>query len=460
LCKIDKQLKSKKVKLWDKGKKTDISILAFTVGKDRELDMELAAFDVIGSIAHVIMLEKVKLISGKEKDSIIRELIEVYSKVTNENFTIEEGIEDVHSQVEKIVTEKLGEAGKKIHSARSRNDQVMLDLKLYYREQMVNLAVLTSDLVYALIENSNKYKDIIIPGYTHMQAAMPSSFGLWFAAYAESLTEDLMFHEGIMEYINQNPLGSAAGYGSSFPVDREMTTRLLEFSNLHINSINAQLSRGKTEKFISAGMGAIAGSLGKMSMDMTLFMSQNFGFLKLNEELTTGSSIMPHKKNPDVLELIRAKSSKISSVYYEVQLLTQNLPSGYHRDFQLLKEILFPAYNELFDCLKTMIYTLKNLSVTPDVIKDERYLYIFSVENINEKVKNGIPFREAYVEVASEIDKGRFRRLKHVNYSHTGSIGNLSNERILEKLEKVLEKLEIKKYSDFRNRFINTLTAD
>ena len=445
------------MKLWDKGKNTDQNILAFTVGKDRELDIEFAEFDVIGSLAHVIMLESVKILSGSEKMKIVKALLEVYQDILKGNFQIEDGIEDIHSQVEKILTEKLGEAGKKIHSARSRNDQVILDLKLYYREQMVNLAILVSELVQVLLEKSEKYKNVIIPGYTHFQAAMPSSFGLWFAAYAESLTEDLMFHEGIMEYINQNPLGSAAGYGSSFPINREMTTELLEFSNLHINSINAQLSRGKTEKFIAAGMGAIAGSLGKLSMDMTLFMSQNFGFLKLKEELTTGSSIMPHKKNPDVLELIRAKTARISSVYNEVLLLTQNLPSGYHRDFQLLKEILFPAYAELFSCLNMMIYALKNLEVSKDIINDEKYLYIFSVENVNEKVKSGVAFREAYAQVASEIDKGRFRRLKDIRYTHTGSIGNLSNSRITGKLDKVLEKLETAKYKGFTNRFINSL---
>ena len=445
------------MKLWDKGKNTDLNILSFTIGKDREFDIELSEFDVIGSLAHVIMLESVNLLSNSEKTSLIKALLDVHQRIIDDNFIIEEGMEDVHSQVEKILTEKLGEAGKKIHSARSRNDQVLLDLKLFYREQMVRLAMLTSELVYVLLEKSEKYKDIILPGYTHLQAAMPSSFGLWFAAYAESLTEDLMFHQGIMEYINQNPLGSAAGYGSSFPINREYTTELLEFRNLHINSINAQFSRGKTEKLIAAGLGAIAGSLGKLSMDMTLYMNQNFGFLKLKETLTTGSSIMPHKKNPDVLELIRGKSAKICGIYQEILLLTQNLPSGYHRDFQLLKEILFPAYTELFSCLNMMIYILNNLDVCSDIIKDERYQYIFSVENVNEKVKAGIPFREAYIQVANEIDKGRFRRISDVSYTHTGSIGNLSNDRIKMKLEKVMEVLEIEKYSGFKKRFINKI---
>ncbi len=445
------------MKLWDKGNKTDINVLAFTIGKDRELDIELAEFDVIASLAHVIMLESVKLLSLDDKQILIEALLQVYQSIIDKKFTIEEGVEDIHSQVEKILTEKLGDAGKKIHSARSRNDQVLVDLKLYYREQTVNLAILTSELVKLLLEKSEKYKEVLIPGYTHLQAAMPSSFGLWFAAYAESLTEDLMFHEGIFEYINQNPLGSAAGYGSSFPINREMTTELLEFSNMHINSINAQLSRGKTEKFIAAGLGAIAGSIGKMSMDMTLFMSQNFGFLKLNDEITTGSSIMPHKKNPDILELIRAKSNKVSSVYPEILLLTQNLPSGYHRDFQLLKEILFPAYQELFSCLNMMILSLQNVEVTADIVEDDKYINIFSVENVNEKVKNGVPFRDAYAQVASEIDKGRFRRLSNVEYTHTGSIGNLANERIAMKLEKVLNRLDVKKYSGFTDRFINSL---
>lgn len=445
------------MKLWEKGKKTDLNILKFTIGRDREFDIQLAEFDVIASLAHVQMLESVKLLKSEEKTQLLQGLLEIYQSIKDGKFVIEEGMEDVHSQVEKLLTEKLGETGKMIHSARSRNDQIMVDLKLFYRDQMVNLALLTSELIKTLLEKSEKYKSVIIPGYTHLQAAMPSSMGLWFSAYAESLTEDLMFHEGIMNYINQNPLGSAAGYGSSFPIDRDFTSKLLEFSDLHINSINAQLSRGKTEKFIAAGFGAIAGSLGKMSMDLTLFMSQNFGFLKLKEELTTGSSIMPHKKNPDVLELIRAKSSIISGKYQEVSMLTQNLPSGYHRDFQLLKEIIFPSYEELFSCLNIMMYAINNIEVNQNIIEDEKYLYVFSVENVNEKVKEGVPFREAYAQVAGEIDKGRFRRLKDVEYSHVGSIGNLSNNRIGEKLETVMHKLEIEKYSGFSKRFINRL---
>lgn len=445
------------MKLWDKGKKTDVNILEFTVGKDRELDIALALYDVIGSMAHVSMLESVKLLSFNEKVSIIKVLLEIFESIRDGKFFIEDGCEDIHSQVEKTLTEKLGDTGKKIHSARSRNDQVLVDLKLFYREQMVHLSLLSSDLIKVLLEKSEESKDLLMPGYTHFQAAMPSSFGLWFASFAESLTEDLMFHEGIMEYINQNPLGSAAGYGSSFPINRELTTELLEFSNLHINSINAQFSRGKTEKFIASGLGAIAGTLGKLSMDMTLFMNQNFGFLKLNDDLTTGSSIMPHKKNPDVLELIRGKCSKISAVYQNILLITQNLPSGYHRDFQLLKEILFPAYQELYSCLSMMIYTLKNMEVSKDILEDEKYLYIFSVEAVNEKVKRGSPFREAYIQVADEIDKCKFRRPENMTYTHTGSIGNLSNEKINEKLIMVLDRLQVKKYEGFTERFVNKL---
>ncbi len=445
------------MKLWEKGKATDLNILAFTIGRDRELDLELAEYDVVGSITHAIMLESAGLLSETEKSKLVEGLLQIFESIRQKKFTIEDGIEDIHSQVEKILIEKLGETGKKIHSARSRNDQVLVDLKLFYRYEIAHIALLLKDLIQILIEKSELHKDKLIPGYTHFQAAMPSSFGLWFSGYAESLTEDLMFHEGIMEYINQNPLGSAAGYGSSFPIDRDLTASLLEFSDLHINSINAQMSRGKSERFLSAGIGAIAGSLGKMSMDLTLFMSQNFGFVSLKEELTTGSSIMPHKKNPDVLELIRAKCSLLSGLNGEVQLLVHNLPSGYHRDFQLLKEIMFPALEQLSACIEMMKFTVNNLVVTDNILNDEKYLTIFSVESVNEKVKAGIPFREAYQQVAGEIDKGRFRRPENITYTHTGSIGNLSNSRIADKLNKVLQKLQAEKYAGFTDRFIQSL---
>ena len=448
------------MKLWDKGKNTDSIILNFTVGNDRELDMELAASDVIASIAHVIMLESVKLLSADEKTRLIKELSNLYDEINSGVFSIEEGVEDIHSQVEKILIKNLGETGKRVHTARSRNDQVLVDLKLFYRKQTVLISGKVNELVRILIEKGQNNVHNLIPGYTHLQAAMPSSFGLWFGAYAESLVEDLMIHEGIFRYINQNPLGSAAGYGSSFPINRDLTTRLLEFDDLHVNSINAQLSRGKTEKLICAGLGSIAGSLSKMAMDMTLFLSQNFGFIKLRDELTTGSSIMPHKKNPDVLELIRAKCNRISAVYNEVLLLTQNLPSGYHRDFQLLKEIIFPAYHELAGCLEMMIYVVNNLEISENITEDEKYLYIFSVENVNEKVMKGIPFREAYAQVAQEIERGSFKRMTGVSYTHTGSIGNPGFEMIIKKLEAVWLRLEIDKFSSFEARFIKKVKGN
>jgi len=442
------------MKLWEKGIKTETGMLDFTIGKDPYLDLEIAAYDVIASVAHVMMLESVSLITGSEKAALIGELLRIYESIETGTFRIEERMEDVHSQVENILTAKLGDSGKKVHTARSRNDQVLTDLKLFYRDRTVRLAEMTGKLAEKLLEKSELHKGVIIPGYTHFQAAMPSSFGLWFGAYAESLAEDLMIHEGIMNYINQNPLGSAAGYGSSFPVDREMTTNLLEFDNLHINSVNAQMSRGKTEKFVAAGLAAIAGTLSRMAMDMTLFMSQNFGFIRLKEEMTTGSSIMPHKKNPDVIELIRARANRISGVYNDVLMLTQNLPSGYHRDFQLLKEILFPAYNEMFSCIEMMMLVIGNIEIEENIIEDERYRYIFSVENINEKVKDNIPFREAYKQVADEIEEGRFRRIGKVEYTHTGSIDNLASDRIEEKLRKVMRSLRVDKYSTFEKRFI------
>ncbi len=442
------------MKLWEKGIKTETGMLDFTIGKDPYLDLEIAAYDVIASVAHVMMLESVGLITGSEKNALIGGLLSIYESIATGTFRIEEGMEDVHSEVENILTAKLGDSGKKVHTARSRNDQVLTDLKLFYRDRTVRLAEMTGKLAEKLLEKSELHKGVIIPGYTHFQAAMPSSFGLWFGAYAESLAEDLMIHEGIMNYINQNPLGSAAGYGSSFPVDREMTTKLLEFDNLHINSVNAQMSRGKTEKFVAAGLAAIAGTLSRMAMDMTLFMSQNFGFIKLKEEMTTGSSIMPHKKNPDVIELIRARSNRISGVYNDVLMLTQNLPSGYHRDFQLLKEIMFPAYNEMFSCIEMMMLVIGNIEIEENIIEDERYRYIFSVENINEKVKGNIPFREAYKQVAEEIEEGSFRRIGKVEYTHTGSIDNLGSDRIEEKLRKVMRSLRVEKYSTFEKRFI------
>jgi argininosuccinate lyase len=445
------------MKLWDKGKITDKKILEFTIGRDRELDMEFAVYDVIASIAHAFMLENVRLLTSEERRDIIIELIKIYDDIISEKLIIESDSEDIHSQIEKVLTEKLGETGKKIHTARSRNDQVLVDLKLFYRHKTTLLAEEIRELVGVLISKGRENADHLIPGYTHLQAAMPSSFGLWFGAYAESLVEDLIFHEGIMDYINLNPLGSAAGYGSSFPIDREMTTALLEFENLHVNSVNAQMSRGKVEKFIAAGLGSIAASLSRMSMDLSLFMGINFGFVSLKHELTTGSSIMPHKNNPDVIEIIRAKCNRISSLYNDILLLSHNLPSGYHRDFQLLKELLFPAYHEITDCIRMMAHVIQNLEIHQGITDDEMYRFIFSVENINEKVQDGIPFREAYIQVAKEIESGDFQKVKKISYTHTGSIGNPGFERIEEKFKLVYRRMDIQKYSSFEERFISKI---
>ncbi len=442
------------MKLWDKGKHTSKKILEFTAGKDRELDHFIAGFDIIASIAHVDMLGNVNLISQNEKKILIDSLLDIYYDFENDKFLIDEGMEDVHSQVEKILTERLGDTGKRIHTARSRNDQVITDLKLFYRDEIISIVKNVSELAQLLISKSEETKDVIIPGYTHLQAAMPSSFGLWFGAYSEALVEDLQFVKGVFDYINQNPLGSAAGYGSSFPVDRDHTTELLEFDDMHVNSVNAQLSRGKTEKFLVSGISAFAASLSKMAFDLVLFMSQNFDFVRLNEDLTTGSSIMPHKKNPDVLELIRAKCNRIQSKENEIKLIINNLPSGYHRDFQLLKEICFPVISEMNECLEMMGYVVLNLEVNPDVTQQEIYKYIGSVDAINEKVKDGVPFREAYSLIAMEIDKGRFRPVRGLEYTHQGSIGNLSNERITKKLKLVLQGFQTEKYGSFRERFI------
>ncbi len=445
------------MKLWEKGQKTNNSIIRFTAGKDRELDLEIAGVDVIASMAHVQMLQHVGLISGEDRISLLKALLDVYESIEAGTFVIEEGTEDIHSQVENVLTVKLGDAGKRVHTARSRNDQVITDLKLYYREALAEIVNQTACLIQILAGKSDETKEVLIPGYTHYQVAMPSSFGLWFGSYAEALAEDLMMVRGAFSYINQNPLGSAAGYGSSFPVDRDMTCRLLEFDDLHINSANAQLSRGKTEKYLMTALSSIAFTLSKMSMDLVLYMSQNFDFIHLSEELTTGSSIMPHKKNPDVLELIRARCNRIQSKEFEVMAVINNLPSGYHRDFQLLKEICFPAITEMKECLQMMSFLIPGLEVNKDILDNNIYQYIGSVDAMNEKVKAGMPFRDAYVEVAAEIDKGRFRPGLRVETTHTGSIGNLANDRIIRKLERIIPDFQTVKVSTFQKRFIADL---
>jgi argininosuccinate lyase len=427
------------MKLWDKDISTEERILAFTTGKDPVYDLELAPYDLLGSMAHTIMLAETGLIEKNEAVQLLHALDQLYTEAEAGPLVLEPGVEDIHSQVEMLLTRTLGDMGKKIHTGRSRNDQVMVDLKLFLRDEISQLVALAKDLAYVLLQKADKYKNVPMPGYTHMQVAMPSSFGLWFGAYAEALADDLSFLQGIYRALNQNPLGSAAGFGSSFPVDRELTTRLLEFEDLHISSVNAQMNRGKTEWYVACGIGAIASSLSRLAMDAVLFMGQNFNFISLPAELTTGSSIMPHKKNPDVLELLRARGNRLAMVAAEVSAVTGNLISGYHRDFQILKEILHPALHELKACLEMMAYVVAHMEVNKAIMEDERYHYIYSVEEVNKKVQAGVPFRDAYREVAAEIRKGRYRPGRDHTYTHLGSIGNPGLKEIETKLEKACE---------------------
>jgi len=425
------------MKLWDKNSITEQRILEFTIGKDPVFDLELAPYDALGSMAHAIMLAEVGLIGRDEAARLVEELDQLFRKAINGELALEPGTEDIHSQLEMMLTSALGKVGKKIHTGRSRNDQVMLDIKLFVREELQKIAAAARSLADTLLSQAEKYGDVLMPGYTHMQVAMPSSFGLWFGAYAEALADDLRVAQGIYAAVNQNPLGSAAGYGSSFRLDRELTTRLLGFENMHINSLNAQLNRGKTEWYAASGISAIASTVARMAMDAVLFMGQNFNFISLPGELTTGSSIMPHKKNPDVLELIRAKCNRLSQLPQEILAVTGNLISGYHRDFQVLKEVLHPAIREIKSCLGMMEYVMGLVEVNPHILEDEAYRYIYSVEEVNKKVKEGMPFRDAYREVASEIDKGRYRPDRGHSYTHLGSIGNPGTKEVKAKLDRV-----------------------
>jgi argininosuccinate lyase len=432
------------MKLWQKDS-TSVSALIeqFTVGRDKEFDLLLAKHDVTGSIAHVKMLAEVGLMTKEESATAVKELEEILGQVAKGEFKIEEGVEDVHSQVEFLLTKKIGETGKKVHSGRSRNDQVAVDIKLYLREEIHLIKSSTKQLFDLLVANSEKFKDKLLPGYTHLQIAMPSSFGLWFGAYAESLVDDLELLSAAYIITNKNPLGSGAGYGSSFPLNRSKTTELLKFTTLNWNSIYAQMTRGKTEKIVSMGLASIAATIGRLSMDACLFMNQNFGFISFPAELTTGSSIMPHKKNPDVFELIRAKCNRIQSIPNELTLLLANLPSGYHRDLQLTKEILFPAIEELKACLQLLQLMLSNISVHEKILDDPKYTYLFSVEAVNELVNKGIPFRDAYKEVGNQIENGSFHfDSKKLHHTHEGSIGNLNNDKIIDEMQKVLKKFQ------------------
>ncbi|PCH54420.1 MAG: argininosuccinate lyase [Flavobacteriaceae bacterium] len=424
------------MKLWDKGFSTDKKIDIFTVGNDRELDLILAKYDVIGNLAHAKMLHKIGLLTAEEIASLEVELNAILKTIEEGNFTIEDSFEDVHSKVEFLLTEKLGDTGKKIHTARSRNDQVLVDVHLYLKDALIEINEGVDDLFDLLIQLAEQYKDVLLPGYTHLQVAMPSSFGMWFSAYAEILIDDIYFLKAAYKVANQNPLGSAAGYGSSFPIDRDFTTKELNFETLKFNSVAAQMGRGKLEKSVSFGLSSVAATLAKMSMDICLYMSQNFNFISFPDELTTGSSIMPHKKNPDVFELIRGKCNKLQALPIEFTMITNNLPSGYHRDLQLLKEGLIPAFSTLKACLEMLTYSLKNIQVKTGIVEDEKYLYLFSVEEVNKLVKSGVPFRDAYKIVGKNIQEGTFNPDKKVNHTHKGSVGNLCLDEIIEKKNK------------------------
>ncbi len=446
------------MKLWDKKISTEQRILAFTTGKDPVYDLQLAPYDVLGSMAHVIMLAEVGLMEPEDAALLVDELTRIYTEAREGRLELDSGVEDIHSQVEIMLTGKLGDLGKRIHSGRSRNDQVMVDIKLFLRDEIEMLAGEIRDLSVVLIKQAGTNRDLLMPGYTHMQVAMPSSFGLWFGAYAEALADDLVFVNALYPLVNQNPLGSAAGFGSSFPVDRELTTQLLAFQEMHISSVNAQMNRGKTEWYVGTGISAVATTLARMAMDAVLFMGQNFGFLSLPEELTTGSSIMPHKKNPDVLELIRARCNRLTQIPSEISAVTGNLISGYHRDFQILKEILHPALEELHSCINMMQFVMERVEVNPGILDSETYHYIYSVEEVNKKVKEGRPFRDAYREVADEIDKGRYRPGRDHTYTHLGSIGNPGIEKIREKLERACDSVHFINTSEVASELSNYFT--
>ncbi len=426
------------MKLWQKDKTALEEVEKFTVGKDRELDIHLAKFDVLGSLAHIKMLESVSLLNAGELAALQEELKNIYATIENGRFQLQPGIEDVHSQVEYLLTEKLGDTGKKIHSARSRNDQVLVDMKMYLRSEIEETVFAVKDLFDLLITQSEKYKDHLLPGYTHLQLAMPSSFGLWFGAYAESLVDDIITVHAAYNIVNKNPLGSAAGYGSSFPINRRMTTELLGFADLNYNVVYAQMGRGKSERIVAAAIANIAATLSRMSMDACLYLNQNFAFISFPDELTTGSSIMPHKKNPDVFELIRSHCNRIQALPNEIMLMTTNLPSGYQRDLQLLKEHIIPAFQNLKACIHMAQLMLGNIEVKKDILSDPAYRYLFSVEEVNKRVLQGIPFRDAYRQVGMEIGQGSFHYSTQINHTHEGSIGNLQNKEIAGMMDDIL----------------------
>ncbi len=426
-------------KLWEKDFEVNSEIERFTVGRDREMDLYLARYDVLGSIAHITMLESIGLLTASELEQLTAELRRIYAVCESGEFEIEEGVEDVHSQVELMLTRKLGDMGKKIHSGRSRNDQVLVDLKLFIRHELKDIALAVRDLFGELTAKSEEYKDVLMPGYTHLQVAMPSSFGLWFGAHAESLADDMLFLQAAYRMTNRNPLGSAAGYGSSFPLDRTMTTRLLGFASMDYNVVYAQMGRGKTERNVAFAMASVAGTLSKLAFDACLFNSQNFGFVKLPKECTTGSSIMPHKKNPDVFELIRAKSNKLQALPQQITLIMNNLPTGYFRDLQIIKEAFLPAFGELKDCLRMAAYIINRIEVNHDILDNAMYDPMFSVEEVNRLAAAGMPFRDAYKKVGLDIEAGRFVPDRNINHTHEGSIGNLMTADITAMMDGIMD---------------------
>ena len=426
-------------KLWEKNFEVSKEIERFTVGRDRELDLYLAKYDVLGSMAHITMLQSINLLTPEELQSLRSELKNIYKIAEDGSFEIEEGVEDVHSQVELMLTRKLGDMGKKIHSGRSRNDQVLVDLKLFTRHALKEIVALVKVLFDELISKSNQYKEVLMPGYTHLQIAMPSSFGLWFGAYAESLTDDMLFLQAAYKLTNRNPLGSAAGYGSSFPLDRTLTTNLLGFDSMNYNVVYAQMGRGKMERNVAFALATVAGTLSKMAFDACLFNSQNFNFIRLPKECTTGSSIMPHKKNPDVFELIRAKSNKLQGLPQQITLIMNNLPAGYFRDLQLIKEVFLPAFDELKDCLQMSAYIINKMKVNEHILENPMYEPMFSVEEVNRLAAAGMPFRDAYKQVGLEIEAGTFKADKQLHHTHEGSLGCLCNDRIEALMQQTLE---------------------
>ena len=443
-------------KLWEKNVQVDHEVDIFTVGHDREMDLYLAKYDVLGSMAHIKMLESVGLLQLDELKLLLAELKNIYQIAGNGKFVIEDGIEDVHSQVELMLTRKLGDIGKKIHSGRSRNDQVLVDLKLFTRAEIQKIVHFVEELFLVLQEQSERYKNVLMPGYTHLQVAMPSSFGLWFGAYAESLADDMQLLQAAYKICNRNPLGSAAGYGSSFPLNRQMTTDLLGFDSMDYNVVYAQMGRGKMERIVAIAMASIAGTLSKLAFDSCLFNSQNFGFIKLPDQFTTGSSIMPHKKNPDVFELTRAKCNKIQGLPNQITLISNNLPSGYFRDLQIIKELFLPSFEELEDCLRMVTHMMREIKVNEHILDDEKYTLMFSVEEVNRLVLSGMPFRDAYKQVGLAIEAGQFVANKDIHHTHEGSVGNLCTEAIAKLMRQVVEGFDFDKVNTAEEALLNS----